>query len=268
MNEALESVEAIGGTGRRLSEVDALVLGGIINASNDACWCMEFQEPVDLTAPDREIVRQVFENGPYWRCTNPAMARLYLLAPGVDFSSRPTSEIFPRNAQNEDFVLRLIANGFEVDAAPALDTRYDGVQIYVENDVRAHIIDGRLVRIFGIVRDVGKHRLREERMMAELGEALDVVNSLPTGVVAFGANGEIVAANPAACRLLGATADALLDNQLSGHEELALVGRKAARVAATGVPTRLSANDVDWALAPRTGGAVASLSPRVIERAG
>ncbi|MDJ0933391.1 hypothetical protein [Breoghania sp.] len=108
------------------------------------------------------------------------MARLYLLSPDLDFNARPTSEIFPRNAQNEAFVHNLIANGFEVDAAPALDSRYDGSRIYAENDVRAHIQDGRLLRIFGIVRNVGKHRIREERMMAELDEALvDILTALP-----------------------------------------------------------------------------------------
>ncbi|MCB1311972.1 MAG: PAS domain-containing protein, partial [Sedimentitalea sp.] len=119
---------------------------------------MEFGLPVDLSAPGHEIVRQVFENDPFWRLANPAMSRLYLLEPAAEFTARPTSEIFPRNAQNEEFVRRLIENGFEMDAAPALDRRYDGVEIYVENDVRAHIRDGQLLRMFGIVRDVGKHR--------------------------------------------------------------------------------------------------------------
>ncbi len=129
---------------------DLSLLAGILDASSDACWCMEFTEPVDLTAPDHEVVRQVFLNDPRWRFCNAAMARLYLLPPDRVFDDQPVSDIFPRNRQNEEFVLNLIANGFEVDAAPALDRRYDGVQIYVENDVRAHIEDGRLIRMFEV----------------------------------------------------------------------------------------------------------------------
>ncbi len=244
-------------------DLDAEILERIIAASSDACWCMDFGEPVDLTAPDYEIVRQVFENDPFWRFTNPAMARLYLLEPGVDFNSRPTAEIFPRNMQNEEFVMRLIANGFEVDAAPALDTRYDGVQIYVENDVRAHIVGGRLLRIFGIVRDVGKHRLREARMLAELNEALEVLAALPHGVLAFNDNCEVVVTNPSACRMLNTTADALLGGELSRNPAFSGVMRAVGRVALGTVPSRVTSGGVEWSLAPRAGGGVvASLSPR------
>lgn len=264
MSESLIGTTPAKRRAARLAQLDADILQGIIAASSDACWCMEFGEPVDLTAPDREIVRQVFENDPYWRFTNPAMARLYLLDPEIDFNSRPTSEIFPRNAQNEEFVLRLIANGFEMDAGPALDTRYDGVQIYVENDVRAHIQDGYLLRMFGIVRDVGKHRIREERMKAELNEALDILTALPHGVVAFEENGEVVAANPAACRVLDMTADDLLGGRMADDVRFDAVLRGIEQIVTSGAPLQATAGGIEWALVPRAGGGVvASLSPGI-----
>ncbi|WP_346911503.1 PAS domain-containing protein [uncultured Roseibium sp.] len=241
---------------RQTADLDAEILEGILNASNDAAWCMEFAEPVDLTAPEQEIVRQVFENDPFWRFTNPAMARLYLLSRDVDFKDRPTAEIFPRNAQNEAFVHKLIANGFEVDAAPALDTRYDGVEIYVENDVRAHIRDGQLLRIFGIVRDVGKHRIREERMMAELNEALDILTALPLGVLAFDENGDLTAANPAASRILQVSTEDLLAGYLSREKAYQPALELLKRVDAGGFPASLQIGDVLWNLTPRPGGGV------------
>ena len=238
------------------TDLDTEILEGILNASNDAAWCMEFAEPVDLTAPEQEIVRQVFENDPFWRFTNPAMARLYLLSRGVDFKDRPTAEIFPRNAQNEAFVHKLIANGFEVDAAPALDTRYDGVEIYVENDVRAHIRDGQLLRIFRIVRDVGKHRIREERMMAELNEALDILTALPLGVLAFDDNSHPIAANPAAARMLGVSIDDLLAGHLFQEKAYEPLLELMKRVDAGGFPATLQIGDFLWNLTPRPGGGV------------
>ncbi len=241
------------------ADLDAEILQGILDASNDAAWCMEFGEPVDLTAPDQEIVRQVFENDPFWRFTNPAMARLYLLSPNLDFNDRPTAEIFPRNAQNEAFVHKLIANGFEVDAAPALDTRYDGVEIYVENDVRAHIRDGQLLRIFGIVRDVGKHRIREERMMAELNEALDILTTLPLGVLAFDDSSNLIAANPAASRMLGVSIDDLLAGYLSKEKFFEPALKLLKRVNAGGFPDSLQIRDLLWSLTPRPGGGVVAV---------
>ncbi len=241
---------------------DAGILCEILDASSDACWCMEFGIPVDLTAPDREVIRQVFENDPYWSFVNPAMARLYLLEPGVDFTTRPVADIFPRNAQNERFVQTLIDNGFEMDAGPALDTRYDGVQIYVENDVRAHIENGRLLRMFGIVRDVGKHRRRQELIEGELNDALEILLALPTGVVAFDEVGAVTAANPAAAQLLGLSVDALLGGALrseSGFGPLLEAVKTVLRGAAAPA-VKLDGADLHIAPSP-AGGAVVSLVP-------
>ena len=182
------------------SQIDNTILAEVLDASSDACWCMDFGIPVDVTAPDSEVIRQVFENDPYWRFSNPAMAHLYLLPGDQNFNDRPVHEIFPRNPQNEEFVLNLIANGFEVDAAPALDTRYDGVQIEVENDVRAQIENGRLIRMFGIVRDVGKHRRREAALEAQLRNSLVVLNTVPLPVLAIDKNGDVLLGNAAAER--------------------------------------------------------------------
>ncbi|XHY17950.1 hypothetical protein SuNHUV7_27520 (plasmid) [Pseudoseohaeicola sp. NH-UV-7] len=248
------------------STLDVEILAGIISASNDACWCMEFSEPVDLTAPEREIVRQVFENDPFWRFTNPAMARLYLLEPKKDFNSRPTSEIFPWNEQNEAFVRNLIDNGFEMDAGPALDTRYDGVQIYVENDVRAHIEGGKLLRIFGIVRNVGKHRLREETIQEELSEALNILMDLPCGAIAFNEVAEVIAVNPAACKLLGIPMENLLAGALSQNTQSSDVMDTVRRVIATGQDETIVENLVGWNIAARkSGGAVVCLQPNDAE---
>ncbi|WP_194287221.1 hypothetical protein [Tritonibacter aquimaris] len=235
------------------------ILRGVVDASSDACWCMEFGVPVDLAAPYDEIVRQVFENNPYWSIANAAMSRLYLLEPNEDFLKRPTAEIFPRNKQNEDFVLNLLANGFEVDGAPARDTRYDGVQIYVENDVRAHIADGKLRRLFGIVRDVEKHHRREENLRNERDEALDILAALPQPVLALNSDSVVIAVSRSAELLLRAGADDLLGVPVA---ELEIVGLSEA-VTQSGeqmMPTEGANGQISWAIAPRRmGGVVVTL---------
>ena len=223
---------------------------------------MEFGLPVDLSAPGHEIVRQVFENDPFWRLANPAMSRLYLLEPAAEFTARPTSEIFPRNAQNEEFVRRLIENGFEMDAAPALDRRYDGVEIYVENDVRAHIRDGQLLRMFGIVRDVGKHRRREAMIRADLNEAIDILTALPGAVLAFDALGLVTAANPAAARLLETRAEDLLGRPAAGILSSDGARSQFRQALTEELPARIEDQGLLWSLAPRyNGGVVATVAP-------
>jgi len=192
------------------SATEVAILKGMVDASADACWCMEFDQPVDLESPDREVIRQIFENGPRWRFCNQAMARLYRLPPHLDLSDRPVNEIFPRNRQNEEFIENLLRSGFRVDAAPALDSRYDGVQMHVENDVRAHIESGKLIRMFGVVRDVSKRRWRENDLKGKLQAIEWMMGAIPDALIAFDDFLLITAANPAAAKLFHTDVETLV----------------------------------------------------------
>lgn len=249
------------------SDEDQRILRDIFLAQNDACWCMDFARPVDLTVPDQEIIRQVFENDPFWRLTNPAMARFYRLDPSERFEHRHPSEIFPRSPQNEAYVLKLIANGFEVDAAPAIDRRYDGTEIYVENDARAHIRDGKMLRMYGVVRNVDKHRLREEQIQTVLDSQVDILSALPVGVLATGSGDLIELVNRAAERLLnlsmqdaiGQTVDALFDG--AGPLTAAI---KDVRV--QGHKRIVAFMGLSWSIAPRMGAGVVAVLQNQAER--
>ncbi len=249
-------------------DVDKRILAGVLAASSDACWCMEFGIPVDLTAPDHEVVRQVFENDPFWRFSNPAMAQLYLLSSGQTFADRPVREIFPRNRQNEELVLNLLANGFEVDAAPALDRRYDGVEIYVENDIRAHVEEGHLLRMFGIVRDVGKHRRREMELQQRLDAALALLSVVDVPLIAVSADQRIQVVNQAATDAFKRPIDDCLGQSVADllmPTEGSLPSGQRARLIASvvaGGPGGSLADDsgAEWLISPRAGGG-AILSP-------
>lgn len=185
------------------------VLSGIVAASADAGWCMEWADPVDLSAPEHEIVRQVFENGPRWRFCNDAMARLYRTPPGTDFNDRPVAETFPRTPANEDFIRRLIRADFDVNGSPSRDLRYDGLFIDVENDVRGHIRGNRLYRMWGTVRDVSKHVRRENELRGEIAFLQGVLTALPDPTLVIDGAGTIVFANMAAEALLETSSDRL-----------------------------------------------------------
>lgn len=177
---------------------DARTLLGILEASSEACWCIEFTIPVNLNAPKQEVVRQVFENGPYWRFCNKAMAMLYRFPLDQDFNSCQVSEIFPCNERNREFVRLLIKNDFHVNQVSALDTRYDGEEIHVENDVRAHIRGGLLIRMFGMVRNISKQQRREQQLREQIDFLKEVLDSIADPIIAVSNNGNIVAANTAA----------------------------------------------------------------------
>ena len=200
----------------RLAEENE-VLTSILATSDDAGWCMEWDEPVDLSAPEQEIVRQVFENGPRWRFCNAAMARLYRTPEGEDFNARPVHETFPRTPENEDFVRRLVRASFDINGSPSRDLRYDGVYIEVENDVRGHIRGNRLYRMWGTVRDVSKHARRAAVLRAEIDVLETILSGLPDAVMVVDGEGHVLRTNLAAEELLDITTDLL---PARGFEEL------------------------------------------------
>lgn len=235
------------------------VLLGMLNASNDACWCIEFRQPVNLMAGAHQIVSQIFANGPVWRHCNAAMERLYHLPAGENMNTRPVHEIFPDNSSNRDFLLNLIANGFEVDGAPALDRRYDGLEIYVENDVRAHIAGGKLYRMFGTVRNVGKQRRLERALVDQMVALEAMITALPNPFIAVDAFEIIEAFNPATEArfgqiVAGQSFDALL--AYMGVDQLQPeIAKVIARVRTLGIPmtfrfAKVMADTV-WQIAPR-----------------
>ncbi|HRX37280.1 MAG TPA: PAS domain S-box protein [Aestuariivirga sp.] len=202
-----------------LREVERLrrendVLSSIVSTARDASYCIDFIEPVDLTAPEHEIIRQVFENRCCWRYCNEAMARLYKLPMGDDLNSRDVREVFARNPENEDFVRTLIENRWTVDGALSRDLRYDGAGIYIENDVRADIRQDQLHRFWGVVRELSARRMQERELEDQASAALDILAAVADPILVTDRDGLIVGANPAAEWALGWPLDSLLDRGL------------------------------------------------------
>lgn len=143
-------------------KTDNKVLKQIIDNANEGHWCIEFLEPVDLDASKEEIIDQIFENASSWRVANPAMERLYELPNGEGINVEDVHLYWPRSDVNEKFVRQIYESNFHIDAATAVDRRYDGSLVYVVNDVRADIEDRLLFRIWGNCRDVTSAKQNEQ----------------------------------------------------------------------------------------------------------
>ncbi len=175
----------LGSLTRRVNELQNAneVMSQMLYSAKVAYWCIEFAEAVDMTQTPDEIVRQVFENRSYWRMCNRAMADVYEMPADVDFNQQPVRLYWPRSPANEEFVRRLVETGFCVDGALSVDRRHDGSPAYVENDVRAAIHNGRLLRMWGSIRDVSQ----ELRMQHDAEQRIDalrrVFDAVPDAVV-------------------------------------------------------------------------------------
>lgn len=179
------------------------ILSQMIGAARDACWCIDFEEPVDLGRGEEEIVDQVFRNAARWRACNDAMAALYGVPEGQDFNTQPVGRYFPETTVNRAMIRELVRSGYRLDGAQAIDQRHDGTEMLVENDFRALIRDGALIRLWGTTRDIGPSRAREQRISAEAEAMRDILGAVPDPILVLSGTGVVLAANPAAEHALG-----------------------------------------------------------------
>jgi PAS domain S-box-containing protein len=182
---------------RQALQLENEVLRNFVDTSKDALFCIEFLEPVDLTAPEPEIVRQTFENECVWRMCNNAMARLYKLPEGQDFNAQNVHFVFAHNPENEEFVRTLIKAEFNIDGVVSLDGDYDGHEVHMENDIRGVITDGMLHRMIGAVRNISERKKREQALTERLTVMSNVLSAIPDPVLVVDTDGVLQAVNPA-----------------------------------------------------------------------
>jgi PAS domain S-box-containing protein len=209
-------------------EHTAELLQGFVETSNEAMWCIEYTEPVDLSQPELDIVRQVFENDCHWSMCNRAMARLYNLPDDLDFNRQRVSAYFRRSPENEAFVRQLVENHFHVDAALSIDVRHDGSLAYVENSVRCHVEGDRMLRMWGTVRDTTEFRTENNRISQREREVREILSALPDAVLVVDKSKRALAVNSAfeatfgwrAAEVLGSDVSHLIDLEVrDGHEQ-------------------------------------------------
>lgn len=191
---------------------DLAILSDFVASSDDPGWCVEFDEPVDLSAPDQEVVRQVFSNRCKLRFCNAAMGRYYRLPEGEDMNAKPWSQIFSRNPANERFIRELIRCNFNGKRIISVDMRYDGVSMTVENDIRSFIRGNLLYRLWGTVRDVTHHLYNTETLRKQVSNLEDLLTAIPDPLLVIGASAMVIHANAAAEDLLGLPAERILDH--------------------------------------------------------
>lgn len=197
----------------------AELLTGFMDASTEAMWCIEYTEPVNLSAGEPEVVRQVFENECHWSMCNRAMARLYNLPDDLDFNRQRVSAYFRRSPENETFVRQLVEKSFHVDSAPSIDVRHDGSLAYVENSVRCYVVGGKMQRMWGTVRDTTEFRTAQNRIAQREREVREILSALPDAILVVDKTKRALAINPAfeatfgwrAGDVLGAQVTAIID---------------------------------------------------------
>lgn len=176
--------------GQRLNELENAnqVMSEMLYSTRVAYWCIEWEHPIDLNLTTDQIVQQVFETPSHWRMCNQAMREVYEMPSDVIFNQQPVRLYWPRSPANEEFVRRLIRSDFCVDGALSVDRRHDGSLAYVENDVRAHIEQRKMFRMWGSIYDVSQELDLQQDAEQRIHALKQVFDAVPDAVVVIDEN--------------------------------------------------------------------------------
>lgn len=136
-----------------------------INQSIDAVYRMELRKPIDINEPLEKIVKHFFNYGYIAEC-NEAMAKIYAQRKASDLIGLSGKEISKsideyRKKYNFD---NFIKNGFKLinDESKLVDP--EGNERYILDNLFGIIEDGKLIRVWGIKRDITEIRMIEEEV--------------------------------------------------------------------------------------------------------
>jgi PAS domain-containing protein len=176
---------ALGNLGQRLNELENAnqVMSEMLYSARVAYWCIEWEHAIDLSLSTDEIVQQVFETPSHWRMCNQAMREVYEMPSDVIFNQQAVRLYWPRSPANEEFVRRLIQSDFCVNGALSVDHRHDGSLAYVENDVQAHIENGKMLRMWGSIYDVSQEFNLQQDAEHRIQALKQVFDAVPDAVV-------------------------------------------------------------------------------------
>ncbi len=185
--------------------------------SSEGIFREEMDAPVSIDLPEDELIHHILFDSYMAEC-NDAMARMYGFTSGQELLGKRLTEMLvvddPRNIET---TRQYIRSGFNVVERESQEVDIHGDPKVFRNSMMGIVENGKLVRRWGIQRDVTEEvRLEEARSRAE--KALQVsenhfrllVEQASDGIFIADAQGKYLDVNSAGAEMLGYTKEELL----------------------------------------------------------
>lgn len=137
---------------RELQETKERYQAFVANSS-EGIWRIEFEEPIDTTAPAEVQIDAIYLHSRFAEC-NLAFARMYGFSELSDVIGRTLELTLPRSPESEAFLRTIIANAYRVTDVESREQRNDGSSVWFSNSMSGVVDKQRLVRVWGTQRDI------------------------------------------------------------------------------------------------------------------
>ena len=146
----------------------------LMDSSVDAIWFSVFEEPVDITLPEAEIIRLMNEREIIIEA-NDALAKMYGFEEASQLVGKRWMELVSPG-DNLTHSLELVRSHYKIDRRVRTGKDLRGNITYYEDSEGGNIVDNKLVSFFGLRRDISERKKAEEEREVLL-ENLKVINS-------------------------------------------------------------------------------------------
>jgi PAS domain S-box-containing protein len=172
-------------------------------------WRVDFKQPVLTSFSQKEIAVAIFETGYIAEC-NDVLLAMYGFKSRNEFVGKPVKEI---SADRESFINRLMKvaeNDFRAEMIDTEEVDSEGNIRYFRNSYFGHVHEQRLQWLWGFQIDITDHTRMEQALRESEEKHRNLFETMTQGVIYIAEDGKIVAANPAAERILGLTTEEIL----------------------------------------------------------
>ena len=206
--------------------------------SSEGIFREDMDAPVSVDLPEEELIRHILQDSYLAEC-NDAMARMYGLTSGRELLGKRLMEMLdPKDPRNIELAREYVRSGFHILERESHETDIHGNPRVFRNSMIGIVESGKLVRTWGIQRDVTEQvRLEEARSRAE--RALQeseahfrlLVEQASDGIFIADAEGKYIDVNSAGAEMLGYTREEILRLSLPDILEADELPRLAPEVA-------------------------------------
>ena len=215
--------------------------------SSEGIFRQDVDAPIPIDLPEDELVQRILHDSYMAEC-NDAIVKMYGLNAVQDFVGRRLTEfVDPNDPSNLELTRQYIRSGFRVVDRQSYESDVQGNPKVFLNSMIGIVEDGKLIRTWGIQRDVTEQvKLEEARTVAETAVRRSaehfqlLVEQASDGIFLADSAGRYVDVNSAGSNMLGYTREEILQRSIGDvivPEEFQRLSPEIARYDAGAVTT-------------------------------